>query len=46
MGGSKHKKVTQAGRPSGKAFKQHPKEFNYTLRRLVTSLHFKGQSGA
>lgn len=44
MGGSKHKKVTQAGRPNGKAFKQHPKGFSYTLRRLVTSLNFKGRN--
>lgn len=36
MGGSKHKKVTQAGRPNRKAFKSHPKAFSSLLRRLVS----------
>jgi hypothetical protein len=46
MGGMKHKKVTQAGRPNGKAWKSHPKGFAYSVRSLVTVKlpHLKGVS--
>jgi len=44
QGGMRHKGVTQAGRPNGKALKQHPKGFNYTLRRLVSTKALKGCS--
>lgn len=37
QGGSGHKKVTQAGRPNGKAFKQRPKAFDLTLKTLHTT---------
>lgn len=44
-GGMKHKKVTQQGRPNGKALKQHPKAFSLTRRRLVsTGSVFKGKT--
>jgi hypothetical protein len=36
QGGSKHKKVTESGRPNGKAFKRLPKAFNTGSRRLVS----------
>ena len=44
QGGMKHKKVTQAGRPNGKAFKQHPKGFSLQAGRLVTNDVLKGTS--
>lgn len=44
QGGMKHKGTRQEGRPNGKSFKQYPKGFSYTLRRLVTSETFKGES--
>lgn len=31
-----HKKVREDGRRNGKSWKQHPKGFSATLRRLVT----------
>lgn len=30
-----HKKIVQAGRPSGKSYKQHPQVFDAVKRRLV-----------
>ena len=36
QGGMKHKKVTQAGRPNGKAWKKRNKVFSSALRRLVS----------
>lgn len=44
QGGSRHKNTPNQDRPNGKAFKQHPKGFSYTLRRLVTTRDFKGVS--
>lgn len=36
QGGSNHKGIKQAGRPNGKAYKQHPQGFSPEKRRLVT----------
>lgn len=36
QGGSNHKKNPNLSRPSGKAWKQYPKAFSLTVRRLVT----------
>jgi hypothetical protein len=45
MGGMKHKKVTQAGRPNGKAWKKLSVGFWLAKGRLAaTSLEFKGKS--
>lgn len=38
-----HKKTLNTQRPNGKAWKQHPKGFDLTLRRLVTTV-LKGKS--
>lgn len=44
QGGMKHKKVTQQGRPNGKALKQYPKAFDTGSRRLVSvGQNLKGQ---
>lgn len=43
QGGMKHKKVTQAGRPNGKAWKKHPKGFLEETGRLVSvGINLKG----
>ncbi|HEY6021291.1 MAG TPA: hypothetical protein VIY48_15720 [Candidatus Paceibacterota bacterium] len=44
QGGSKHKHTPNVDRPNGKAWKQHPKGFSYTLGRLVATKTFKGAS--
>lgn len=44
MGGSKHKQVREPARANGKAFKEYPKAFSDTLRRLVTSHAYKGRN--
>lgn len=38
-----HKHIVNAERPNGKSWKQHPKGFDLTLRRLVTT-PLKGKS--
>lgn len=43
---SSHSKVRQDNRPNGKAWKQHPKAFDYGTRKLVTvGNDLKGESG-
>lgn len=40
-----HKHTPNADRPNGKSWKQHPKAFNLTTRRLVsTGNAFKGKT--
>lgn len=43
QGGMKHKRTPNLERPNGKAWKQHPKGFDLTFRRLVTTA-LKGKS--
>lgn len=45
QGGSKHKHTPNLERDNGKAWKKHPKAFNLTLRRLVSTGNiFKGKT--
>ena len=44
QGGSNHKKNPNLSRSNGKAWKQYPKGFALTLRRLISTDALKGTS--